>query len=288
MPTLNEGTLFYMPTTLPGISITKAADLLQMQDRIIKSFPEVESVFVKAGRAPTATDPAPTEMYETVINLKPKDEWRPGITIDSLVEEMDKALQFPGVSNAWTMPIKARIDMLATGIRTPVGVKEFGRDLAEIEVLAGTIELAIRTVPGTSSAYAERVIGGYYMEIIPDREQLARYGLTVGDLQDVVASALGAEPVTTVVEGRERYTVSVRYPRDMRSDPQAIAREVLVPLANGASVPLGSVANVELVRGPATIRTENAQLAAYIYVDARGRDLASYVADAKQAVARAV
>ena len=288
MPALDEGTLLYMPTTLPGLSITKAAELLQTQNKIIKSFPEVDSVWGKAGRAATATDPAPTEMFETTINLKPHEAWRPGMTTDKLVEEMDKALQFPGVSNAWTMPIKARIDMLATGIRTPVGVKVFGRDLAEIERLARQIEVAIRTVPGTSSAYAERVIGGYYMEIIPDREQLARYGLTVGDLQDVVASALGAEPVTTVVEGRERYTVSVRYPRDMRSDPQAIAREVLVPLANGASVPLGSVASVELVRGPATIRTENAQLAAYIYVDARGRDLASYVGDAKQAVAKAV
>ena len=277
-----------MPTTLPGLSITKAAELLQTQNKIIKSFPEVDSVWGKAGRAATATDPAPTEMFETTINLKPHNSWRPGMTTDKLVEEMDKALQFPGVSNAWTMPIKARIDMLATGIRTPVGVKVFGRDLSEIERLARQIEAAIRTVPGTSSAYAERIIGGYYMEIMPDREQLARYGLTVGDLQDVVASALGAEPVTTVVEGRERYTVSVRYPRDMRSDPQAIAREVLVPLPNGASVPLGSIARIELVRGPATIRTENAQLAAYIYVDARGRDLASYVADAKQAVASAV
>ena len=242
MPALDEGTLLYMPTTLPGLSITKAAELLQTQNKIIKTFPEVDSVWGKAGRAATATDPAPTEMFETTINLKPHEAWRPGMTTDKLVEEMDKALQFPGVSNAWTMPIKARIDMLATGIRTPVGVKVFGRDLSEIERLARQIEVAIRTVPGTSSAYAERIIGGYYMEIMPDREQLARYGLTVGDLQDVVASALGAEPVTTVVEGRERYTVSVRYPRDMRSDPQAIAREVLVPLANGASVPLGSVA----------------------------------------------
>ena len=282
MPALDEGTLLYMPTTLPGLSITKAAELLQTQDKIIRSFPEVASVWGKAGRAATATDPAPTEMFETVINLKPHEAWRPGMTTEKLVEEMDKALQFPGVSNAWTMPIKARIDMLATGIRTPVGVKVFGRDLSEIERLARQIEVAIRTVPGTSSAYAERIIGGYYMEILPDREQLARYGLTVGDLQDVVTSALGAEPVTTVVEGRERYTVSVRYPRDMRSDPQAIAREVLVPLPNGASVPLGSIARIELVRGPATIRTENAQLAAYIYVDARGRDLASYVAHAKQ------
>jgi Cu(I)/Ag(I) efflux system membrane protein CusA/SilA len=288
MPNLNEGTLFYMPTTLPGLSITKAAELLQTQNKIIKSFPEVASVWGKAGRAGTATDPAPTEMFETIINLKPESEWRPGMTTDKLVEEMDRALQFPGVSNAWTMPIKARIDMLATGIRTPVGVKVLGRDLKEIERLAREIEAAIKTVPGTSSAFAERIIGGSYMEITPDREQLARYGLMVGDVQEVVASALGAEPVTTTVEGRERYTVSVRYPRDLRSDPEAIAREVLVPLPNGASIPLGSIARIELVRGPASIRTENAQLAAYIFVDARERDLGSYVADAKKAVAESV
>ena len=288
MPNLNEGTLFYMPTTLPGLSITKAAELLQTQNKIIKTFPEVESVWGKAGRAATATDPAPTEMFETVINLKPESQWRAGMTVDKLINEMDKALQFPGVSNAWTMPIKARIDMLATGIRTPVGVKVIGQDLKVIEKLARDIEAAIRTVPGTSSAFAERIIGGYYLEIESDRTQLARYGLMVGDVQQVIASAMGAETVTTTVEGRERYAVSLRYPRDVRSDPQAIAREVLVPLPNGASVPLGQVANVKLVQGPASIRTENAQLAAYIFVDARDRDLGSYVADAKNAVAASV
>ena len=177
---------------MPGLSVTKAAELLQMQDRIIKSFPEVASVFGKAGRAPTATDPAPTEMFETIINLKPKSEWRPGVTIDSLKAEMDAALQFPGVSNAWTMPIRARIDMLSTGIRTPVGVKVFGTDLAEMEQVARQIEAVLRAVPGTSSAYAERVIGGYYLDIVPDREALGRYGLAVGDVQDVIAMALGA------------------------------------------------------------------------------------------------
>jgi len=288
MPTLNEGTIMYMPTTLPGLSITKSAELLQIQNRIIKSFPEVLSVFGKAGRAATATDPAPTEMFETIINLKPEKEWRPGVTIDSLIQEMDKALQFPGVSNAWTMPIKARIDMLATGIRTPVGVKVIGQDLRIIEKLAREIEAAIKPVPGTSSAFAERIIGGYYLDIEPDRRELARYGLLIGDVQQVIASALGAETVTTTVEGRERYGVSVRYPRDVRSDPQAISREVLVPLANGASVPLGQVAKISLVKGPASIRTENAQLAAYIFVDARERDLGSYVADAKQAVSASV
>ena len=288
MPNMNEGTLLYMPTTLPGLSLTKAAELLQTQNKIIKSFPEVDSVWGKAGRAATATDPAPTEMFETVINLRPESEWRPGMTVDKLINEMDRALQFPGVSNAWTMPIKARIDMLATGIRTPVGVKVLGQDLKVIEKLARDIEAAIRSVPGTASAFAERIIGGYYLEIEPDRTQLARYGLLIGDVQQVISSALGAETVTTTVEGRERYAVSLRYPRDMRSDPHTISREVLVPLANGASVPLGQVANVRLVQGPASIRTENAQLAAYIFVDARDRDLGSYVADARRAVAEKV
>ncbi len=284
MPNLNEGTLFYMPVTLPGLSITKAAELLQTQNKIIKTFPEVDSVFGKAGRAASATDPAPTEMFETLINLKPEDQWRPGMTLDKLTSEMDKALQFPGVSNAWTQPIKARIDMLATGIRTVVGVKVIGKDLKEMEKLAREIETAIKGVPGTASAYAERIIGGYYLEVEPDRKQLARYGLMVGDVQDVVASALGAETVTTTVEGRERYGVSVRYPRELRSDPQAIARDVQVPMANGSSIPLGQVATVKLTTGPASIRTENAQLAAYIFVDVRDRDLGSYVADAKKAV----
>ena len=288
MPNLNEGTLFYMPTTLPGLSVTKAAELVQTQDKIIKSFPEVLSVWGKAGRASTATDPAPTEMFETVINLKPQSEWRPGMTIDKLIAEMDRSLQFPGVSNAWTMPIKARIDMLSTGIRTPVGVKVFGTDLAEIEKIARQIEAVIRTVPGTGSAYAERVIGGYYLNIEPDRAQLARYGLMVGDLQSLIAMALGAEPVTTTVEGRERYTVSIRYPRDYRSDPQAIATQVLVPMADGGTVPLGQIAKVSLAQGPSSIRTENSQLAAYIFVDLRDRDLGSYVADAQKAVATQV
>ena len=285
MPTLNEGTLFYMPTTLPGLSITKAAELVQTQDKIIKSFPEVESVWGKAGRGSTATDPAPTEMFETVINLKPENEWRPGMTVDKLIAEMDRSLQFPGVSNAWTMPIKARIDMLSTGIRTPVGVKVFGKDLADIEGLSRQIEAVIRKVPGTTSAYAERVIGGYYLNVDPDRTQLARYGLMVDDVQNLIAMALGAEPVTTTVEGRERYTVSIRYPRDLRSDPQAIASQVLVSLPDGGTVPLGEVAKVSLALGPSSIRTENAQLTGYIYVDFRDRDLGGYVADAQKAVA---
>ena len=284
MPNLDEGTLMYMPTTLPGLSVTKSAELLQTQDRIIKSFPEVVSVYGKAGRAQTATDPAPIEMFETVINLKPKEEWRPGVTTDTLIQEMDKALQFPGVSNAWTMPIKARIDMLSTGIRTPVGVKVIGKDLTQMEKVAREVETVLKSVPGTSRAYAERVVGGFYLEIAPNRERLARYGLMVSDVQDVVAMALGAEPITTTVEGRERYTVAIRYPRDLRSDPQAIAKDVLVSMPGGGTVPLGEVADIRRTQGPTSIRTENAKLATYIFVDIRDRDLGGYIADAKKAV----
>jgi Cu(I)/Ag(I) efflux system membrane protein CusA/SilA len=288
MPDLDEGTLMYMPTTLPGLSVTKAAELLATQDRIIKSFPEVASVYGKAGRALTATDPAPTEMFETIINLKPRSEWRPGVTLASLKAEMDRALQFPGISNAWTMPIRARIDMLSTGIRTPVGVKVIGTDLAEMERAARLVEAVVKEVPGTTSAYAERVIGGYYLDIVPDRQALGRYGLTVGDVQDVISTALGGEVVTTTVEGRERYGVNIRYPRDLRSNPQAIATEVQVPMPGGGTVPLGEVAEVKLTRGATSIRTENGQLAVYIFVDIAGRDLGGFVAEARQAVANEV
>src|SRR6267154_1716209 len=252
MLSLNEGTLLYMPTTLPGISVTKAAELLQIQDKIIRSFQEVASVYGKAGRALTATDPAPSEMFETIVNLKPKREWRPGVTLESLTAEMDRALQFPGVSNAWTMPIKARIDMLSTGIRTPIGVKVIGTDLVEIDKLAKQIEQVLKAVPGTSSAYAERALGG--------------------------------QTVTTTVEGRQRFSVNMRYPRDLRSNAQAIASDVLVPMPNGGAVPLGEVAKIAPSRGPTSIRTENGQLAVYIYVDIRDRDLGGYVADAQNAV----
>ena len=284
MPNLNEGTLLYMPTTLPGISITRAAELLQTQDRIIRSFPEVASVYGKAGRASTATDPAPSEMFETIINLKPKAEWRPGVTVESLTAEMDRALQFPGVSNAWTMPIKSRIDMLSTGIRTPVGVKVIGTDLVEIDRLAKQIEQVLKAVPGTSSAYAERGIGGYYLDITPDRAALARYGIMIQDVQDVIATALGGQTVTTTVEGRQRFGVNMRYPRDLRDNPQAIANDILVPMPAGGAVPLGEIARIEPARGPTSIRTENGQLATYVYVDIRDRDLGGYVADARQAV----
>jgi Cu(I)/Ag(I) efflux system membrane protein CusA/SilA len=293
MPDLNEGTLLYMPVTPPGLSITKSAELLQTQDRIIRSFPEVLSVFGKAGRAATATDPAPTEMFETVINLKPQDQWRPGITLDTLIADMDAALRIPGVSNAWTMPIKARIDMLSTGIRTPVGVKVFGPDLRELERIATEVERAVRAVPGTTSAYAERLGGGRYLEIEPDRDAIARYGLSMGDMQEVIATALGGETVTTTVEGRERYSVIVRYPRGLRDDPQAIATQVLVPAmpaggGAGPMIPLGQLASIRVTQGPPSIRTENAQLVAYVYVDMRGRDMGGFVADAARAVSDSV
>jgi copper/silver efflux system protein len=284
MPVLNEGTLLYMPSSLPSMSVTKAGELLQTQDKILRTFPEVESVFGKAGRAATATDPAPLEMFETVINLKPQSDWRPGMTVDKLVAEMDQAMQIPGVSNAWTMPIKARIDMLATGIRTPIGIKVFGKSLAEIEKLAREIESVVKGVPGTTSAYAERVTGGYYLDIEPDRMALARYGLGVGELQEVIGTALGGEMVTTTVEGLERYGVIVRYPRELRQDPQAISTQVLVPVMNGTMIPLGQLARVSLMQAPPAIRTENALLAAYIFVDIRDRDIGGYVADAQKAV----
>jgi Cu(I)/Ag(I) efflux system membrane protein CusA/SilA len=284
MPRLNEGTLLYMPSSLPGMSVTKAAEVLQVQDKIIRSFPEVASVFGKAGRAQTATDPAPLEMFETVINLKPESEWRPGMTTDKLIAEMDKALQIPGISNAWTMPIQARIDMLSTGIRTPIGIKVFGKDLEEMERLAEQIERVVKQVPGTTSAFAERITGGFYLNIEPDRGALARYGLAVGDLQQVVATALGGELVTTTVEGRERFGVTVRYPRELRSDPRQIASAVLVPTLDGAMVPLGQLAKISVAKGSPGIRTENALLSAYIYVDIRDRDIGSYVTRARKAV----
>lgn len=288
MPTLNEGTLLYMPTALPGLSVTKAAQVLQTQDRIIKSFPEVESVWGKSGRAETATDPAPLEMFETTIQLKPEDQWRKGMTTEKIIRELDDALQFPGVSNAWTMPIKGRTDMLATGIRTPVGIKIFGKDLTQIEALSKEVEQAVKGVEGTTSAYAERVNGGFYLEITPDRAQIARYGLSINDVLGTVSSALGASAITTTVEGRERYDVVLRYPREDRSDPLAIASNTLVSLPNGGAVPLGEVAKVARTRGPTMVRTEDGQLVTYVYVDFRGRDLGSYVHDAQRAVAAKV
>ncbi|MBP8172894.1 MAG: efflux RND transporter permease subunit [Aeromonadaceae bacterium] len=288
MPTLHEGSLLFMPTALPGMSITKAAELVQLQNRIIKQFPEVESVLGKAGRANSATDPAPLEMFETVVNLKPESAWRPGMTQEKLVDELDLAVKLPGIANSWTMPIRARIDMLATGIRTPVGIKVFGPELAGIEQMAREIEQVVKGLPGTRSAYAERITGGYYLTLNPDRQALARYGVSIATLQQVIATALGGESVTTTVEGRERYGVAMRYPRELRDTPQAIAREVLVPTGSNGLIPLGELASLRLEQGPPSIRTENAQLVGYLYVDVAGEDIGGWVTQAKAAVAQAM
>ena len=271
MPDLDEGAIMFMPTTLPGISMTKSAELLQTQNRIIKQFPEVAGVIGKAGRAVTATDPAPTEMFETVINLKAKEQWRQGMTLDLLIKEMDKALQFPGVNNAWTMPIKARTDMLATGIRTPLGIKVYGRDLAGMERLARQIEAVLKTVPGTASAYAERTGGGFYLNIEPERDALARHGIDMSEFQAALRAAFGSGTATVTVEGRERYAVSTRYPQALRSDPRAIAASILVAGGDGMPIPLGEVAKVSLNQGPTMLRTENAQLALYVFVRSEER-----------------
>jgi Cu(I)/Ag(I) efflux system membrane protein CusA/SilA len=287
MPPLYEGDLLYMPTTFPGISITKAKELLQQTDKIIASFPEVERVFGKIGRAETATDPAPLTMIETTIMLKPEKQWRPGMTPDKLVEELDRAIQFPGLTNAWTMPIKTRIDMLATGIKTPVGIKIMGADLDSLSAIGERIEAAVRRLPGTLSAYSERVVGGNYLDFDIKREEAARYGLTVGDVQDVIMSAIGGMNVTYTVEGLQRYPVNVRYPRELRDDLAGL-RRVLVPTPSGAQVPITQVADMEVKKGPAAIKSENARRTAWVYVDIRGIDVGTYVKRAQRVVAKEV
>jgi Cu(I)/Ag(I) efflux system membrane protein CusA/SilA len=287
MPPLNEGMIFYMPTTLPGISVTQASRLLQLQDRMLKTFPEVHWVFGKAGRAETPTDPAPFSMGETTVMLKPESEWRAGMTWEKLVDEMDKKIRLPGVANAWTMPIKNRIDMLSTGIRTPVGIKIFGPDLNKIEEIGRKLETVLNSVPGTRSVFAERVAQGYYLDFELRREEIARYGLMIEDIQMIIESAIGGESITTTVEGRERYPVSVRYAREFRDDPERLKR-VLIPTMNGAQVPLGQLAELRLTSGPAMIRDEDAQLAGYVFVDMAGRDIGSYVEEAKRKVAEQV
>ncbi|NOR13049.1 MAG: CusA/CzcA family heavy metal efflux RND transporter [Candidatus Aminicenantes bacterium] len=283
MPPLDEGDLLYMPTTLPGISITKAKELLQQTDKIIASFPEVESVLGKIGRAETATDPAPLTMIETTIMLKDKKEWRPGMTIEKLIEELNDAVQFPGLTNAWTMPIKTRIDMLSTGIKTPVGIKLMGPDLQTLSDLGEQIEAVIRQVPGTRSVISERVTGGNYIDFVINREAAARYGLTVGDIQDIIMSAIGGMNVTTTVEGLERYPVNVRYSRELRDNLPAL-RRVLIPTPSGAEIPLGQVADLQIKKGPAAIKSENARRTAWLYVDLRDIDVGSYVKMAKKVV----
>jgi Cu(I)/Ag(I) efflux system membrane protein CusA/SilA len=284
MPPLYEGTLLYMPVTQPGLSVTEAGMLLQQMDRKLKSFPEVERVFGKAGRAETSTDSAPFSMMEVVVELKPKDAWRSGVTYEGLIDEMDRALQFPGVANAWTMPIKARIDMLTTGVRTPVGIKIFGPDLKTIESIGQQIEMAAGKVPGTRSVFAERVAGGYFLDFVLKREEIARYGLTVMDVGRIIESAIGGESIDTTIEGRERYPINVRYLRELRDTPDELER-VLVTTPGGAQVPIGQLADLELVDGPAMIRDEGGMLAGYVYVDMTGRDVGSYVADLKRVVA---
>jgi Cu(I)/Ag(I) efflux system membrane protein CusA/SilA len=284
MPPLWEGDLLYMPTTLPGVSPREAAQILQRTDRIIASFPEVERVFGKSGRATTATDPAPLSMLETTIILKPESEWREGLTRQDLIAELDRAVQIPGLTNAWTMPIQTRIDMLATGIRTPVGVKIAGPDLNVLERLARQVESIAREVPGTRSAYAERVMGGSFLDVTVDRTRAARYGLTSGDVQDVIAAAIGGVVATTTIEGLERYDVLVRYPRGLRDDLPAL-QNVRVPTPSGADVPLASVADFSFETGPPMIKSENARPNAWVYLDLdEGTDLARYVQDAQAAV----
>ena len=283
MPPLYEGTLLYMPTGLPGMSITQVQQVMQVQDKILLRFPEVESVFGKAGRSTSPTDPAPLEMIETTVVLKPESEWRPGMTPEKLINEMDQALKIPGVSNAWTMPIRARIDMLTTGIRTNVGIKVLGPDLNQIQPIGEQIEQVLKDVPGTRNIYAERVVDGYYLDFKIDRQQAARYGLTISDVEEVIETAIGGRNVTTTIEGRERFPVNVRYFRELRDEPQNLER-VLVPTPTGALVPLTQLARIYFSTGPTLIRSEGAELVGYVYVDVAGRDLGGYVNEAKQVV----
>ncbi|PIY82630.1 MAG: CusA/CzcA family heavy metal efflux RND transporter [Candidatus Omnitrophica bacterium CG_4_10_14_0_8_um_filter_44_12] len=305
MPPLNEGTILYMPTTLPGISVTETQKLLQSMDKILKDTPEVERVFGKAGRAETSTDPAPFSMMETTVVLKPRNQWRKvnrwyswmpqfmqmpfrpiwrdRLTYEDLVNELDQKIQFPGVSNAWTMPIKARIDMLSTGVRTPVGIKIYGADLKEIESIGINLESTLKDIRGTRSVFAERVTGGYFVDFDIKRGELARYGLTIKEAEMIIMSAIGGEPVTTTIEGRERYTVNVRYAREFRDDLDKLKR-VLVPTMSGAQIPLEQLADIHLSLGPAMIRDENGMLAGYVYVDIAGRDVGSYVTEARKIV----
>jgi Cu(I)/Ag(I) efflux system membrane protein CusA/SilA len=313
MPPVEEGTILFMPQTLPGLSVGRARRLLTTQDSILRSFPEVDRVWGKAGRAETATDPAGLDMMETTISLKPEDQWRPGVTFESLIAEMDAAVKLPGVTNAWTMPIKGRIDMLATGIRTPVGIKVFGPDLEVLEDVARKVEAAVQMVPGTRSVFAERAVSGYYVDIDIKRDAAARYGVNIADAQEVIAAAIGGMVITETVEGRERYGVRVRYPQELRESPEQLA-SVLVPIAAGGTaggaartgmggmagegaagpasgatqVPLGQIADIRLAPGPMVVRTEGAVPTAWVYVDVVGRDVGTYVAQAQRVVAEQV
>jgi len=312
MPPLDEGTILFMPTTLPGIPVARVRELVRQQDSILKGFPEVEHVWGKAGRANTATDPAGLDMIETTISLRPKEQWRHGLTYEGLVASMDSAVRMPGVTNAWTMPIKGRVDMLATGIRTPVGIKIFGPDLRELERLGREVERAVQSIPGTRSAFAERAVSGYYLDIDIDRVEAGRHGVNVADVQAVIATAIGGMTITQMVEGRERYGVRVRYPQELRDTPERLA-SVLVPVNHDVSgptrapmgaaaimsgsslresatavgtaqIPLGQIATIKQVPGPMVVRTEGAMPTAWVYVDVGGRDIGGYVTEAKKMV----
>jgi Cu(I)/Ag(I) efflux system membrane protein CusA/SilA len=287
MPPLYEGTFLYMPITLPGASVQTAQQVLALQDKLIRTVPEVESVFGKAGRSVSATDPAPLEMIETIINLKPEAAWRPGMTPAKLEAELDRIVRLPGVANAWTMPIKARVDMLSTGIRTPVGIKIFGPKLDTINDVGSQIEGAIAAVRGTRNVFAERVTGGYYLDFKVKRDQVARYGLTVEDVEMVIESAIGGANITTTIEGRERFPVNVRYQRSYRSDVDTL-RRTLISTPRGTQIPIEQVADIALTTGPTVIRTEQAQLLGYVYVDVADRDIGSYVDEAKRVVGQMV
>jgi Cu(I)/Ag(I) efflux system membrane protein CusA/SilA len=287
MPPLDEGDLLYMPTALPGLSAGKAGELLQQTDRMIRAVPEVKRVFGKVGRAETATDPAPMEMIETTIQFKPRDQWRPGMTPDRLVEELDRAVKVPGLSNVWVPPIRNRIDMLATGIKSPVGIKVSGPDLAEIDRVTGAIERAVKGVPGVTSALAERLEGGRYLDIVIDRAAAARYGLSIAEVQDVIGAAVGGENIGETIEGRARFPISVRYPRELRASVDDL-RMLPIVTERGAQLPLSAIATVRVVDGPPMLKSENARLSGWVYVDVRGRDLVSVVHDTQAAVARDV
>lgn len=287
MPPLDEGDVLYMPTTLPGLSAGKAAEILQQTDRMLKTFPEVARVFGKSGRAETATDPAPLEMIETTIQFKPRSEWRPGMTPQALIAEMDAALKIPGMGNVWVQPIRNRIDMLATGIKSPVGVKIAGPDLAEIERIANRVEAEIKAIPGTASVFSERVSAGRYIEVIPDRLAAARYGLSIADVQRIVSVAIGGDNVGETIEGLQRFPINIRYPREQRDSVQEL-RDLPVVTTRGETLTLGSVAQVKITDGPSMIKSENARLSGWIYVDIRDRDLGGYVAEAQQRIAEQI
>ncbi|HLB13932.1 MAG TPA: efflux RND transporter permease subunit, partial [Burkholderiales bacterium] len=287
LPPFYEGDLLYMPTALPGISPAKAAEILQQTDKLIATVPEVKRVFGKIGRAETATDPAPLEMVETTVQLKPRDEWRPGMTVEKLVEELDSLVKLPGLSNIWIPPIRNRIDMLATGIKSPLGIKVAGNDLAEIERAAEAIERVVKDIPGVTSAFAERVTGGRYIEVNVDRDAASRFGLSVMDVQSVVSAAIGGENVGETIEGRRRFPINVRYPRELRDSLEKL-RDLPMVTEGGAQIPLGAVARIVIADGPASLKSENARLSGWIYVDIRGRDLVSVVHDAQRVVAERV